>query len=89
MASDPLAPRRRVAMADLYEFRVSGLIGPVLRSALPELTAEAGDRQSVLTGTATTPDAVDTLLRQLQDAGLTESHILIATDKRWHATPEQ
>jgi hypothetical protein len=70
-------------MADLYEFRVAGLIGPVIQSALPELTAEPGHRHSVLTGRATTPDAVDCLLRQLQDAGLTESHILISTDKRW------
>jgi hypothetical protein len=71
-------------MAELYEFRVAGLIGPVIQSALPELTAEAGGRQSVLTGTAMTPDAVDCLLQQLQDAGLTESHILIARDNRWH-----
>jgi len=74
-------------MADLYEFRVAGLIGPVIRSALPELTAEPGDRHSVLTGTATNPAAVDCLLSQLRDAGLTESHILIATDQRWQVRP--
>ena len=70
-------------MADLYEFRVTGLIGPVVRSALPELTAECDSRHSVLTGTAADPEAVDELLRRLREAGLTASHILIAPDTRW------
>jgi hypothetical protein len=71
-------------MADVYEFHVTGLIGPVVRSALPELTTGAGDRNSVLCGKADGPDDVDRVLRQLGDAGLTPSHIVISSGRRWH-----
>ena len=70
-------------MADIYEFHVTGLIGPVVRSALPELATGAGDRNSVLSGTATGPDDVDRVLRRLGDAGLTPTHIVISNGRRW------
>jgi hypothetical protein len=72
-------------MAEVYEFHVAGLIGPVVRSALPELTTGAGDRNSVLCGKADGPDDVDRVLRRLGDAGLTPSHIVISSGRRWHA----
>lgn len=72
-------------MAEVYEFHVAGLIGPVVRSALPELATGAGDRNSVLSGKADGPDDVDRVLRQLGDAGLTPSHIVISSGGRWHA----
>jgi hypothetical protein len=75
-------------MADRYEFRVTGLLGPVVQSALPELTAESSARDSVLTGTAPTTAVVDELLCRLREVGLTPSHILIASDSRWHGLPD-
>jgi len=70
-------------VADIYEFHVAGLIGPVVRSALPELTTGAGDRNSVLSGRADGPDDVDRVLRRLGDAGLTPTHIVISHERRW------
>jgi len=68
---------------EIYEFHVAGLIGPVVRSALPELTTGAGDRNSVLSGTANGPDDVDRVLQRLGDAGLAPSHIVISNGRRW------
>ncbi|MET0865484.1 MAG: hypothetical protein ABWZ98_14220 [Nakamurella sp.] len=72
-------------MAEIYEFHVTGLIGPVARSALPELTTGPGDRNSVLSGTASGPDEVDRVLRRLGDAGLTPTHIVITNERRWRS----
>ena len=70
-------------MAEIYEFHVAGLIGPVVRSALPELTTGAGNRNSVLSGRADGPDDVYRVLRRLGDAGLTPTHIVISNGRRW------
>ena len=72
-------------MAEIYEFHVAGLIGPVVRSALPEFTTGPGGRDSVLSGTANSPDDVDRMLQRLGDAGLTATHIVITSNKRWHS----
>jgi hypothetical protein len=71
-------------MAEVYEFHVAGVIGPVVRSALPELSADAQDKRSVLTGTAESPEAVEELLRRIGDAGLNTTHIVISREERWH-----
>ena len=74
-------------MAEVYEFHVAGVIGPVVRAALPELSADSQDKLSVLTGTAQSPEAVDDLLRRITDAGLNPTHIVINREGRWHQPP--
>ena len=64
-------------MADLYEFRVAGEIGPVIRSAIPELTAHLADQCSILTGCAHSPHAFADVLRQLEVLGLVETEIFV------------
>ena len=78
-------------MAEVYEFHVAGVVGPVIRAALPELSADSQDKRSVLTGTAESPEAVDALLRRIGDAGLDTTHIVINREGRWHqsATPQE
>ena len=73
-------------MAQMYEFHVTGLIGPVVEAALPELTPQTPAKHSVLTGTASEPRDVDTLLDKLTDHGLVADHIVIARDTRWRDT---
>lgn len=70
-------------MPEMYEFHVAGLIGPVVRAALPELTPHPNARHSVLTGTAPGPSEVQELLHRLTDHGLVTDHIVIARDDRW------
>jgi hypothetical protein len=73
-------------MAQMYEFHITGLIGPVIEAALPELTPQADPRHSVLTGRANEPRDVDTLLDKLTDHGLVADHIVIASNTRWQGT---
>jgi len=70
-------------MAEVYEFHVAGVVGPVVRAALPELSADSQDKRSVLTGTAQSPEAVDDLLRRIDDAGLEPTLIVINRETRW------
>jgi len=71
-------------MADeVYEFHVADLLGPVTRSALPELTAYAGSPGTVLTGRAAGPAELDGLLQRLGERGLTVTHIVISPSGRW------
>lgn len=73
-------------MAQMYEFHVTGLIGPVIEAALPELTPTATPKHSVLTGRTSEPAEVDTLLDKLTDLGLVADHIVLASDTRWEGT---
>jgi hypothetical protein len=74
-------------MAEVYEFHVAGVVGPVVRAALPELSADSQDKRSVLTGTAQSAEAVDELLRRIDDAGLEPTLIVINRETRWqHST---
>jgi hypothetical protein len=70
----------------MYEFHVTGLIGPVVEAALPELTSQAAPKHSVLTGTTDEALDVQTLLDKLTDHGLVADHIVIATGTRWRDT---
>ena len=70
-------------MAEVYEFHVTGVVGPVVRAALPELSADSQSRVSVLTGTAASAEAIDELLRRIGNAGLKTTHILITRESRW------
>jgi hypothetical protein len=75
------------SVTDAYEFHVTGLLGPVIRSALPELTFCDVPTQSVLTGTVAGPDDVAELLRRLTDHRLIATHIVITQETRWcHST---
>ena len=67
---------------EIYEFHVTGLIGPVVRAALPELTADPSARHSVLTGTAAEPPTSRTCSHRLTDHGLVTDHIVIP-GRRW------
>jgi len=70
-------------MPDIYEFHVGGLIGPVVRSALPELTSIDDGRQTRLFGTAVEPSDVDRLLVRLAGNGLVPNHIVLSNRSRW------
>ena len=74
-------------MPEVYEFHVAGVIGPVVRAALPELSADSQEKRSVLTGTAESADAVDDLLQRISDAGLDTTLIVINRESRWHQPP--
>ena len=50
---------------DVYEFRIAGTIGPVMRSALPEFTAVVVPRFTVLAGTFPGPQDLQPLLDAL------------------------
>ena len=76
-------------MPEVYEFHVAGLIGPVVRAALPELSADSQDKRSVLTGTAKSEQDMQDLLRRIGDAGLSPTHIVINRESRWHQLPTQ
>ena len=78
-------------MAEMYEFHVTGLIGPVVEAALPELTTQAAPKHTVLTGTAGEPGDVQELLDKLTDHGLVPDHIVLAAGGRWRDSnpPEQ
>jgi hypothetical protein len=73
-------------MTDVYEFHIAGLISPVVRSALPELVAATGSRDTVITGRADEPGEIDDLLQRLYDNGLIATHIVIGRHARWHGT---
>ena len=78
-------------MTDIYEFHVTGLIGPVVRSALPELTSERDCRRTLLSGSAE-PGEVTRILEQLRDSGLLLQHVVLRTERallreviEWHS----
>lgn len=73
-------------MSAMYEFHVTGLIGPVVEAALPELTSQAARKHSVLTGTAQEPLDVQALLGKLTDHGLVADHIVLSAGTRWRDT---
>ncbi len=62
-------------MDDLYEFRVTGTIGPVIRSAIPELTSCRTERSWVLTGDAVGPADIARVLRLLEKFRIVETDI--------------
>lgn len=74
-------------MADIYEFHVTGLIGPVVQSAFPELTSVAGETRTTISGAAAGPTDIDALLRRLDANGLVTHHILLTDRARWLDAP--
>ena len=84
-----MVPHSRPAaalVADVYEFHVLGLLGPVLQGALRDLRVNPADRESVLTGTAQAPDDITALLGRLTDSGIVPTQIRICRTNRWHDT---
>ena len=61
---------------DVYEFRIAGTIGPVMRSALPEFSAVVVPRFTVLTGAVPGPQDLQRLLDAL------DAHASPAVDVR-------
>ncbi len=64
-------------MTDEYEFRVTGLIGPLTRAAMPELEPHRCEQETTLLGTAQDEQHIDALLTRLADADLTANDIII------------
>ena len=58
-------------MSERYEFGITGQIGPLIRSCLPELIAAEEGESTVLTGTAEDPTDLKHLLDLLNTRGLT------------------
>jgi len=70
-----------------YEFRVAGSVGPVIRSAMSELTTTAEHRQTVLTGATGEPADINDMLALLGRAGLIPSLIVLSDRQRWIKPP--
>ena len=64
-------------MNDDYEFRVTGLIGPLTRAAMPELDSYRYERETTLIGTAPDEQHIRDLLERLNDADVTTNDIII------------
>ena len=60
---------RVVAVADIYQFEISGTIGPMVACGLPGLSTIAESSWTVLTGTAAGPDELRRLLDRLDAHG--------------------
>lgn len=56
-------------MSDIYEFEISGTIGPLIRSCLPGLDTVAESEWTVLTGSVGGPDDLRRLLDLLDTHG--------------------
>ncbi len=64
-------------MTDFYEFRVTGDIGPVICSAVPELTADPPEKSLIITGSVNGADEMARLLARLDELYLIETDIRI------------
>jgi hypothetical protein len=71
-------------VAEVYEFHIAGLVGPVVRAALSDLTSHDGPPMSLLSGTADSPAEIDNLLRVLYEHGVCADRILLTRHDRWH-----
>lgn len=69
-------------MTCFYEFRVAGHLGPVTRSALPELIATDCGRGTILSGRTERTDDLDLLLRRLEEQGLVAVDVRISRRQR-------
>ena len=56
-------------MSDLYEFEITGTVGPLIRSCLPELDTVTESASTVLTGTVRGPDELRRVLDLLDTNG--------------------
>ena len=61
--------RRRDGAVPLYEFEITGTIGPLIQSCLPGLSTIAETRWTVLTGTVPGPDELHRVLDLLHAQG--------------------
>jgi hypothetical protein len=57
-------------MPDIYEFGITGRIGPLIRSCLAELTPAAEHQTTVVSGTARSPEDLQRVLDLLDSYGL-------------------
>ena len=64
-------------MADVYEFRIRGRIGPVVRSAFPELETTCAVPGTRLNGRGGDAAEVCELLHRLDDEGLIATDVLM------------
>jgi hypothetical protein len=56
-------------VADLYEFGITGTIGPLIADSLPEFSIVAETQWTVLTGTVNSPDELQLVLDLLNANG--------------------
>jgi hypothetical protein len=54
----------------VYEFQVSGLLGPVLRAALPELTVSTAAASTIITGGPAEPTEIAALVGRFHEWGV-------------------
>lgn len=73
-------------MPELYEFEITGRMGPLIRSCLPELTPAAADQATVLTGTAQSPEHLHRVLDLLDTHGLPPPGHQAQLPRRRHRT---
>lgn len=62
---------------DVYEFRVTGLIGPLTRAAMPELTSAECAKDSRLVGSVPDGQHITSLLDRLDQALIVINDIVI------------
>jgi len=65
-------------LPDLYEFRITGTIGPLIQSSLPGLDTVAESEWTLLTGTAGGPDDLRRILNLLDANGVPALNVRIA-----------
>ena len=66
-------------MPDVYEFEITGTVGPLIASCLPGLSVVAESSWTVLTGTADGPDGLRRTLDLLDAHGKPALDIRIST----------
>ena len=71
------APASIAGPARVYEFRVTGRIDPVIRSAIPELRFGATERSCILGGLVDGPVGLERLLDRLAGCKLDETEIRV------------
>jgi hypothetical protein len=68
-------PTDEHALPERYELGVTGRIGPLIRSCLPQFTETVENESTVLTGTARCPEDLHRMLDLLTTHGLTSQEI--------------
>jgi len=74
-------------MPELYEFQITGRIGPLIQSCLPGFITSPQDQATVLTGTARCPEDLHRVLDLLDTHGLPAQDIRLSSRDEDAAAP--
>ena len=69
-------------MRDIYELKVTGTLGPLMQTCLPEFTTAAEAPATVLTGTVGGPDDLRRLLDLLAAHGMPALDVHITSHRK-------